>query len=142
MLMDALLLFSNAQAITANAASTSHIDLSQARSIGTGMNLYVVTVITTALADSGSNSTVTVDLQYDSTTTFTPDQSQTLYSLGAVAAAGTIYAARIAPEVTNYRYVQLYYTMVNGDLSSGNVTSFITTGIHKYTNYADALVIT
>lgn len=127
MFMDALLLFSDAQVLTAAAASTSYVDLKAARNIGVGEDLYIVLIVDVALTDSGSNSTVTVDLQGDSTTTITPDGTQTLFTIAALAAIGAKYVAKISPGLAaNYRYVQLYYTMNNGDLSTGSVTAFIT----------------
>lgn len=127
MFMDALLLFSDAQVLTAAAASTSYIDLKAARNIGVGEDLYVVLIVDVALTDGSSNSTVTVDLQGDSTTTITPDGTQTLFTIAALAAIGTKYVAKISPGLAaQYRYVQLYYTMNNGDLSTGSVTAFIT----------------
>ena len=53
MYQDALLTFSSAQAVTATAASTSHVDLGQVRNIGVGENLYVVCVCTVAMTDAG-----------------------------------------------------------------------------------------
>lgn len=137
MIHDALLLFSDAQALTAAAASTSYVDLGAARNIGVGEDLYVVLVVDVALTDSGSNSTVTVDLYGDSSTTFTPDGTQTLFTIAAVAAAGTKYVAKISPGLAaQYRYMELYYTMNNGDLSTGSVTAFITHDPDQYTSYA------
>ena len=142
MYVDALLLFSDAQALTAAAASTSSVDLGAVRNLGVGEPLYVVLVVDTALTDTGSNSTVTVDLQGDSTTTFTPDGTQTLFTIAATAAAGTTYIARVSPGLAaNYRYLQLYYTMNNGDLSAGAVTTFLTHDVQAFTAYADGITI-
>lgn len=83
-------------------------------------------IVDVALTDSGSNSTVTVDLYGDSTTTFTPDGTQTLFTIAATAAIGTKYVARVSPGLAaNYRYMELYYTMNNGDLTTGSVTAFM-----------------
>ena len=73
MIMDAQLLFSDAQAITAAAGSTNTIDLGAVRDIGTGENLYLVVTVDVAFTDGSSNSTLTVALEGDSTTTITPD---------------------------------------------------------------------
>lgn len=136
MIFDAQNLFSDAQAITAAAASTNIIDLGSARNIGVGENLYVGVTIDTTFADTGSNSTLTVALEGDSTTSFTPDGTQTLFTIHALAAAGSKYFARINPDfASNYRYIRLYYTPNNGDLSAGAVTAFLTHGIDAQTNY-------
>ena len=54
MYVDAQLLFSDAQAVTAAAASTNSIDLGAVRDIGTGEELYVVCVCDVAMKDSVS----------------------------------------------------------------------------------------
>lgn len=142
MLHDAQLLFSDAQAVTAAAASTNIVDLGIARNIGVGENLYVVVTVDTTFADTGSNSTLTVALEGDSTTSFTPDGTQTLFTIPALAAAGNKYIARIQPDFAgNYRYIRLYYTPNNGDLSAGAVTAFIAHGIDAYTSYAKGYTI-
>lgn len=142
MILDAHNLFSDAQAVTAAAASTNLIDLGAARNIGVGEPLFVVVCVDVVFTDSGSNSTLTVDLHGDSTTSFTPDGLQTLFIIPALAAAGNVYAARISPDfASNFRYMQLYYTPNNGDLTTGTLTSFITHDVQKYTSYADGITI-
>lgn len=142
MIHDAQNLFSDAQAITAAAASTNIIDLGVARNIGVGQNLFVVVTIDTTLADTGSNSTLTVALEGDSTTSFTPDGTQQLFIIPALAAAGNKYVARISPDyASNYRYIRLYYTPNNGDLSAGAVTAFICNDPDNYTTYAKGYTI-
>lgn len=128
MITDELLKFSDAQAVTAAAASTSYLDLGIARDIGAGQLLYVAVSVDVAFTDAGSNSTLTVDLQYDSTTTFTPDASQTLCSIPALSAIGYKRLIPIAPQEVSYRYAQLYYTPVNGDLTTGSVSASIVLG--------------
>lgn len=126
MIIDAQNLFSDAQAITAAAASTNIIDLGAARNIGVGQNLYVGVTIDTAFTDTGSNSTLTVALEGDSTTSFTPDGTQQLFIIPALAAAGAKYFARVSPDfASNYRYIRLYFTPNNGDLSAGALTAFL-----------------
>jgi hypothetical protein len=142
MIIDAQNLFSDAQAVTAAAASTNYIDLGAVRNIGVGENLYVAVTVDVALSDSGSDSTVTVALEGDSTTTFTPDASQTLFIIPALAAAGQKYYARISPELaSNYRYLQLKYTPNNGNLTTGSFTAAIVHGIDAFQAYADGITI-
>lgn len=137
MYVDAALLFSDAQPVTAAAASTSYLDVGIARDIGTGEDLYVVVTVDTTFTDGSSNSTLDVYLYGDSTTSFTPDGKQKLFTLPALAAAGTSYFAKISPDfAANYRYMELYYDPQNGDLSAGAVTAFITHDIQKYVSYA------
>lgn len=143
MYVDAQLLFSDAQAVTAAAASTNYVDLGAVRDIGTGQDLYVVVVCDVAMTDSGSDSTLDVILYGDSTTTFTPDASQTLFTFPAVSAAGTVKIAKLDPSSAplQYRYIELYYSPNNGNLSTGSFTAFITHNIDQYTSYADGITI-
>jgi hypothetical protein len=144
MILDKLLQFSAAQAITAAAASDSVVDFGEARDLGTGECLYVVVTVTTAFTDSSSDSTLTVALEGDSTESFTPDGTQDLFTIPALAAAGNTYIARLQPGSAplQYRYNRLKYTPNNGNLSAGAVSAHIAHDIQKYTAYADAITIT
>jgi len=143
MYVDALNLFSNQQAVTAAAASTSSIDLASVRDIGTGEPLYIVVVVSTTLTDGGSNTSTAVALEGDSTTTFTPDGTRTLFSFAKDAVAGTMKIARLTPgeDPLQYRYIQLKYTPAGANLTGGAFTAFITTDVQKYTAFADAITI-
>ena len=137
----ALLLFSDAQAVTATAASTSSIDLSAVRDAGTGEDLYVVVTCDVAMTDGSSDSTLAVAIEGDSTTTFTPDYTRTLFTFSALSAAGTVKIAKLSPGDVNLRYLQLKYTPASGDLTTGSFTAFITSQVDKWTAYADAITI-
>lgn len=141
MITDALLKFSTAQAVTASAASTDYLDLGVARDIGAGERLYVLITVDVAMTDSGSDSTVAVSLQYDSTTSFTPDASQSLVTIPALTAAGTRYLIPIANLATPYQYAQIYYTVANGNLTTGSFSAQIVKDGDIQFNYPDAIVI-
>lgn len=143
MYVDAALLFSDAQAVTATAASTNYMDAGAVRDLGTGESLYVVCSVDVAMTDTGSDSTVAVSLEGDSTSTFTPDGTDTLFTFPALSAAGTTKIARLDPGMASlqYRYLQLKYTVSGGNLTTGSFTAFITNNIDKYTSYADAITI-
>lgn len=143
MYVDALLTFSDAQAVTAAAASTNYIDLGEVRDIGTGEPLYVVCLCDVAMTDAGSDSTLAVALEGDSTTTFSPDATDTLFTFSAASAAGTVKIARLDPSMASlqYQYIQLKYTPANGNLSTGSFTAFITHNIDNYKAYADGITI-
>lgn len=141
MYVDALLLFSDAQAVTATAASTSSIDLSAVRDVGTGEDLYVVVSCDIAMTDASSDSTLAVAIEGDSTTTFTPDYTRTLFTFSALSAAGTVKIAKLSPGDVNLRYLQLKYTPASGDLTTGSFTAFITSQVDKWTAYADGITI-
>jgi hypothetical protein len=142
MYVDALLLFSDAQAVTAAAGSTNTVDLGVVRNVGVGEELYVVVSVDVAFTDGSSDSTLTVELEGDSTDTITPDDVQRLFIIPALAAAGAKYIARISPGfAANYRYLRLKYTPNNGNLSTGSLTAFIANGVEAYSSYADAITI-
>lgn len=143
MIIDSLNLFSDAQAITAAAGSTNTIDLSAVRDIGTGTPLHVVIAVDVAFTDGSSDSTLTVALEGDSTTSFTPDATQDLVTIPALAAAGNKYIVTLSPGSAplQYRYIRLKYTPNNGDLTTGSVTAFIAMDVDKYTSYADNITI-
>lgn len=141
MYVDSQLLFSDAQAITAAAGSTNTIDFGAVRDIGVGEQLYVVALLDVAMTDSGSDSTLAVALETDSTTTFTPDATRTLFTFSAASAAGTVKYAALGPDDINLQYARLYYTPANGNLTTGSVTAFITKDIQKYKAYADNVTI-
>ena len=143
MYVDALLLFTpiTDQDITAAAASTNYLDMSQARDLGAGQQLYVVMVCTVAMTDGSSDSTLTVDLYGDSSTSFTPDGKQTLFTIPALAAIGDRFVCPIAPELTKYRYLELYFTPNNGNLSTGSFIAFITTNPQLNVLYPDGITI-
>jgi len=107
-----------------------------------GEELYVFVTVDVAFTDGSSDSTLTVALEGDSTTTFTPDGSQQLFIIPALAAAGNKYFAKISPDfASNYRYVQLKYTPNNGNLSTGSVTAGIVKNIQADAQYADNITI-
>lgn len=143
MILDAQLLFSDAQAVTAAAGSTNTIDLSAVRDIGTGEDLYVFVSIDVAMTDAGSDSTLTVALEGDSTTTITPDGTQDLFTIPALGAAGNIYYAKLSPGSAPlaYQYIRLKYTPNNGNLSAGSFTAGLVHGIQKYVSYADGITV-
>jgi hypothetical protein len=142
MILDAQNLFSDAQAVTAAAASTNYIDFGAARNIGVGEELYVGVIVDVAMTDGSSDSTLTVALEGDSTTSFSPDGSQTLFVIPALAAAGQKYFAKISPDfASNYRYMQLKYTPNNGNLTTGTFTAFLVKNIDAVTSYPDNITI-
>jgi len=139
MILDAQNLFSDAQAVTAAAASTNSINLGANRDIGTGEDLYVFVSVDVAMTDADSNSTLTVALEGDSTTTFTPDGTQDLFTIPALSAAGSVFYAKLNPGSAplQYQYIQLKYTPNNGNLSTGSFTAGIVKDIQKFKAYAD-----
>lgn len=141
MYLDNLLLFSDAQAVTAAAASTSSIDLSQIRDIGLGENLYIGVNVDVAMTDASSDSTVTVTLETDDNSSFSSVTSTTLFTIPAVSAVGYIAYARIQPGAMNERYAQLRFTPNNGNLTTGSFTAGIIHDIDKIPSYASGFTV-
>lgn len=142
MIMDKELLFSDAQAVTAAAASTNVVDLGEARDVGTGQNLYVVGVVKTAFTDAGSDSTLAVKLQTDSVENFaSPADAQELFVFPALAAVGTTKIARLQPGAIDERYLRAFYTPAGGNLTTGAVSLFIVHDIDQWKAYQDAITI-
>ncbi len=140
MILDNELILSEAQAITATANSANIYDLDVAgRDIGVGEQLYVVSTVTTAFTDSGSDSTVAVSLVTDDNTSLSsPATLQSLYSFAALSAVGTTRIARINPENAELfqRYLGVTYTVSGGNLTTGAITTYITHDIQKWKAYA------
>lgn len=130
MLVDANLRLSSGQSVvTGDPASSNIINLGLAnRDPGTGRPVYLVSVVTTAFTDSGSNSTVTVRLRGDSTSTITPDATRDLFIIPALAAVGDTFISPLHPRgnVEQYQYIDVQYVLTGGDLTTGNVTTFLT----------------
>lgn len=143
MILDALLKFSDAQAVTAAAASDNVIDLGAVRDIGTGEDLYIVVNCEVAMTDSGSDSTLVVAVEGDSTTSFTPDGTQDLFTFAALSAIGTVKIAKLSPGSAplQYRYIRLKYTPANGNLTTGTFSAYLTHDIQNFVAYADAITI-
>lgn len=111
---------SNAQAVTNTAASTNYIDFGDAKDHAKGNPLMLEIVVDTAAASAGA-STVDFALEFDTTTTFTPDKSIPLATgiAKATLVAGYVVYRGSIPEYGAYRYMQLKYTVNTAGLTAG-----------------------
>lgn len=142
MQIDNGLRFQNDVQLLTTGASTNVVDLSIARDIGTGKQVWCVAVVTTAFTDGGSDSTMAVKLQTDNDEAFgSATDAQALGTFAALSAAGTRIAVPIGPNILNERYARLYYTVANGDLTTGKFTSFLCTDLQQWVAYANAYTI-
>jgi len=141
MIFDKKLQLSNAQAITASAASTNVIDfgdngrvygasadinMDQGKGTPVPLLIQVVETFDTAAEDG----TLTIAIQLDSTDTFTPDKS---ISLGTYTEAELVAGFQIPfdyiPKGVNYQYMRLYYTVGGaGNFTAGKITAGVTAG--------------
>lgn len=137
MINDKLLMFSEAQAVTASAASTDTIDLGPIdgtrRDIGVGEALeYWVT--TNATATAAGAATVNVQLQTS------PDNSTwtTLTSSGDLALASLVAGRRIVSQKVPQgvqRYLRVNYVVGTGPLTAGAFTAGINLDVDGNNHY-------
>lgn len=137
MILDKLLMFSEAQAVTASAASTDVIDLGPIdgtrRDIGVGYPLEFFTNVTTTATAAGA-ATVNVQLQTS------PDNSTwtTIYDSGALALAALVAGKRVASvKVPSgvQRYLRVNYSVATGPLTAGAFTAGINLDVDNNTPY-------
>lgn len=136
MIIDKLLEFSVAQAITGDAASTNVIDLGADRDLGATDGIYLETLVTTTLDSSGEAATLVIKLQTDSDEAFgTPTD---LYASPTIAEATLVAGyrpVRIAlPQVTE-RYLRVYYDNGTEVFTTGNISAWLTTNRQNWRAY-------
>ena len=152
MIHDAQALFSDAQSLTGSASvvSTNVMDLGIARDIGTGQPLFLVVTVDVVFSVGG----ITVDVVLQGgASAGTVTGTRTLFRIPSVAAAGSVFGARLSPAglgatgVLNstdplaYRFIQLTYTVNGGTLTTGTVTAFLTTQMQQVPSYATGIVV-
>ena len=128
MITDKLLRVSEDQAVTATAVSTNTIDLSQARDIGEGRDLFVVFTVTEVFATLTSLTfqVVTDDnASLSSPTVIAATGAITL--AGGGLAAGKQHVVRIPPQIggKGERYIGAQYTVGGSNATTGKVTTDI-----------------
>ena len=120
------------QAVTTTANSTNVVDLSLARDIGEGEDLYVQFTVGTAFTAGGSATltpTIVVSAA-DSLTTPT-----TIATAGTIAVAtlvaGYSFVVRLNPQIASLglRYLGAIYTVATGPMTAGTITADIVTDI-------------
>ena len=127
---DAKLFFDEAAAHLTTAVSTNTVDLSTVRDIGIGGKLFVVAIVTTAMTDGSSDSTMQLDLVDDDNEGLaSPATLQNICTFPATSAVGTTYYTTIDPGKMTQQYLGVKYTVANGDLTTGSFTVYITPSI-------------
>lgn len=125
MILDQNLILSDAQAVTASAASTNVIDLAVSRDIGPG---YEVPLLIQVVEDFATLTSLTIDVQTDDASNF--GSAVTLASQTIAVAnlkAGTKTAIQCIPAGTK-RYLRLNYTVTGSNATAGKITAGITVG--------------
>lgn len=139
--------FSDAQAVTATAISTNVMDLisnasgkNPLRDIGTGQDVYLVILTQAAATDTGSDATLAITLESDSTenlaTSPTVHFSTGTLAFAAFSPVGTVLAAVKLPNGSYERYLGVRYTVGAGPLTAGAFDAFLTTDVQAWRAYA------
>ena len=137
MILDNQTLFSDAQAITADAGSTNTIDLAPiasgiVRDIGAGIGIPLAIQVVEAFNNLTS---LAVLVQVDDNTSFS--SAKTVATTPAIALASLVAGYRFnidyVPRGTDERYMRLYYDITGTAPTTGKITAGITMG-HAQTN--------
>lgn len=125
MIVDQFLRVSDAQAVTATAVSTNTIDLSQARDVGEGKQLFMV--FTVGQVFNNLTSLALNVITSDAANLGTPTVRATQTVLLAGLAAGSQFVVPIPPAVASLgqRYLGASYTVTGTAPSTGTVTADI-----------------
>lgn len=122
MMVDAQLLFSNAQAITADAASTNIVDLGVARNLFDGEPLAVVVIVDVAADGTTTDETYEFQIETDDADSFGSPTDLIAHSIGyASLTAGSKHVLPIPVGAAVERYLRVYYN-VGGTTPSITVT--------------------
>lgn len=119
MILDADLLFSNKQAITATAESTNTLDLGAAGD-AIGQELTIHVVVDTAFATLTSL-TVSLETSADDST-WTTVLSGPAIARASLTKGASIFCVRVPQGLS--RYVRLKYTVGGSNATAGKVTAF------------------
>lgn len=134
MILDALSLFCDQQAVTATAVSTDKMDLSSVRHIGDGEPLEVYILVEETVTAAGA---ATVDFQ------FVTDDNAALSSPAIEAASGAIgkatlvagYEIRLRVPLLDFeRFCGMNFVVATGPLTAGKFTAglVLTSGKHRF----------
>lgn len=142
MIFDKTLQFSDGQAITATAASTNSIDLGvmgQVHGAATALkqdsfksvHVPLLVQVTETFDTAAEDGTLKIDIELDSTDTFTPDKTITLGTFTeAELVAGFQIPWTLFPQGVNLRYARLKYTVGGaGNFTAGKITAGVVAGV-------------
>ena len=143
MILDSQLLFSDAQAITADAASTNIVDLGIARNIFDGEPMAVVLTVDVAADGTTTDETYEFQIETDDNASFSSATDLLVHSIGyASLTAGSQHILPIPVGAAVEQYMRVYYN-VGGTSPSVTVTAFLMplSMVSKRKVYADAITI-
>lgn len=143
MYIDAQCLFSDAQAITADATSTNVIDLGAIRKIGQGEPLAVVFTVDVAADGTTTDETYEFEIHTDDNASMSSSTQLIANAIPyASLTAGSVHVLPIPPSATLERYLAVKYD-VGGTTPTITVTAFLQpmSMIQNYTSYADGFTV-
>jgi hypothetical protein len=142
MIFDKTLQFSDQQAVTATAASTNALDfLAMGRAYGhaadlprdvaKSANIPLLIQVTETFDTAAEDGTLKIDIELDSTDTFTPDKTITIGTFTeAELVAGFQVPWTLLPQGINLRYARLKYTVGGaGNFTAGKITAGIVAAV-------------
>ena len=135
MILDNQALFSDAQAITATAASTNTVDFGPVSSSIKNLDFGKgdkVALLVQVVEDFNNLTSLKIELELDSTETFTPDR---VHDLGTYALAKLKAGMQITrddlPRGLDQRYSRLKYTVTGTAPTTGKITAGIVAGVQS-----------
>lgn len=143
MFIDSQLLFSDAQAITSDAASTNLIDIGIAKNLFDGEPMAVVLQVDVAADGTTTDETYEFQIEMDDNSSFSSATDLVVHSIGyASLTAGSTHIIPIPVGQNVEQYVRLYYN-VGGTTPSITVTAFLQplSMVQKYKAYNDNITI-
>ena len=149
---DSQLILADSQAVTSTAISENVIDLNSVggpnatQNIGVGEDLYLVVETAVTATDSGSDATLTVSLESDSTadlaTSATVHDSTAAIAFADFATAGTRLMAVKLPEAVSYeRYLGVRFTVASGPLTAGAFSAYLVKDVQNVQDYASGFTV-
>lgn len=148
MILDDFTEMCDATALNTGGAGTyligSQIDLTTARDMGDGEQMYLVISVDTAAA-SGGSATATFQLASDASAAVATDGSATVHAQTAAIpvaslTAGAQFVIPLPSEGNAYeRYLGLLQVTGTAAFTAGKVNAFITHDVAKWTAYANAI---
>jgi len=148
MMTDALLQLSSAQAVTASAVSTNTVDLSVARDMAPGKQLYAVFTVDTTVTAAGA---ATVNFQIISSAAAALSSPTVLAQTDAIGKAELTAGRKpivvalnpsvLAAQPNGQRYLGVQYTVGTGPLTAGAFTCTITDSYPADKAYASGFTV-
>jgi hypothetical protein len=143
MYVDAQLLFSDAQAVTTDAASTNLIDLGVARNLFDGEPLCVVITVDVAADATTGDETYEFQIETDDNSSFSSATDLIAHTIAPAALSlGSVHVLPIPVGAAVERYLRLNYN-TSGTTPTVTVTAFLQplSMYGKYKAYADNVTI-